>query len=188
MAKRKRTSVACPRCKSTKQKCSDYRPCKQCVNAKFECVASQKIQNPTEKNGSVSSGLPHLLYGMHRFEPFPYKSSPGIGSNILSDVACASWQTCRQGAMSASSQNANQIVCQMQKQVQFGPIGCCQPIGQCSYAVNASVRLPESVETLLCGPAMTWPAAPPPSDSLGILLDVACRAVPLPILNSRRQL
>jgi hypothetical protein len=38
MAKRNRTSVACARCKLAKSRCTEYRPCKRCVNSSVECA------------------------------------------------------------------------------------------------------------------------------------------------------
>ena len=37
MAKRTRAATACNPCKVRKQKCSDFRPCKHCVNSKSPC-------------------------------------------------------------------------------------------------------------------------------------------------------
>ena len=37
-AKRNRTSVACVRCNSSKYKCSDFRPCKQCSKTGERCI------------------------------------------------------------------------------------------------------------------------------------------------------
>ncbi len=41
-AKRKRTSIACARCKAGKTKCSEYRPCKQCIvqNDAISCMTA----------------------------------------------------------------------------------------------------------------------------------------------------
>ena len=53
MAKRSRTAVACARCKAAKIKCSDYRPCKQCVNFNSPCT---EVNDP--KPASNTSILP----------------------------------------------------------------------------------------------------------------------------------
>ena len=53
MAKRSRTAVACARCKAAKIKCSDYRPCKLCVNSNCRC---EEASNP--KSASNTSILP----------------------------------------------------------------------------------------------------------------------------------
>jgi hypothetical protein len=47
IAKRRRASVACNRCKAAKTKCSDYRPCKQCSMSKAaqSCVQRSPIQS-----------------------------------------------------------------------------------------------------------------------------------------------
>ena len=37
LAKRTRSAVACARCKASKVKCNDYRPCKQCVENLNSC-------------------------------------------------------------------------------------------------------------------------------------------------------
>ena len=54
MAKRSRTAVACARCKTAKSKCSDYRPCNQCVNSNSRCEEASK-----PKSASNTSILPH---------------------------------------------------------------------------------------------------------------------------------
>ena len=54
MAKRSRTAVACVRCKAAKSKCSDYRPCKQCVNSNSRCMEASE-----SKSVSNTSILPH---------------------------------------------------------------------------------------------------------------------------------
>ena len=48
MAKRTRSAVACARCKASKIKCSNYRPCKNCASFKVSCKeANSKIEtNP----------------------------------------------------------------------------------------------------------------------------------------------
>jgi hypothetical protein len=48
-AERKRTSVACARCKAGKTKCSDYRPCKKCkfLNMAGECVDEKSLTSRT---------------------------------------------------------------------------------------------------------------------------------------------
>ena len=53
MAKRKRSSVACSRCKMAKLKCSDYRPCKQCSNFKTTCQEAQGRTSPNDGNLSL---------------------------------------------------------------------------------------------------------------------------------------
>ena len=37
MAKRNRAAIACARCKESKTKCSDFRPCKQCTKSNIIC-------------------------------------------------------------------------------------------------------------------------------------------------------
>ena len=37
IARRTRSAVACARCKASKVKCNDYRPCKQCTDKLFPC-------------------------------------------------------------------------------------------------------------------------------------------------------
>ena len=51
IAKRKRTSVACGQCRLTKSKCSDYRPCKQCVATQNGPNCFEKIERAKEKKG-----------------------------------------------------------------------------------------------------------------------------------------
>ena len=53
MAKRSRTAVACVRCKAAKSKCSDYRPCKQCLNSNSRCTEASE-----SKSASNTSILP----------------------------------------------------------------------------------------------------------------------------------
>jgi hypothetical protein len=48
MAKRNRAFAACLRCKSSKVKCADYRPCKRCANGGFECSGSSDYQTNTD--------------------------------------------------------------------------------------------------------------------------------------------
>jgi hypothetical protein len=59
-AERKRTSVACARCKVGKTKCSDYRPCKKCkqINAGGACVNEEfsvSIPNSSEIFSNLAS-------------------------------------------------------------------------------------------------------------------------------------
>ena len=51
MARRNRSAVACARCKATKSKCSDYRPCKHCASVKVSCEELLK-NNQTGTNSS----------------------------------------------------------------------------------------------------------------------------------------
>ena len=44
MAQRTRSSIACARCKSTKTKCSDYRPCKHCSYLRIACQEVHKAE------------------------------------------------------------------------------------------------------------------------------------------------
>ena len=44
MAKRNRSAVACARCKASKSKCSDYRPCKHCVSVKASCKDASDME------------------------------------------------------------------------------------------------------------------------------------------------
>jgi hypothetical protein len=63
-AKRQRTSVACARCKISKIKCSDFRPCKKCVNANSECYEIQESNRV----------LPRLVRSVKRTEKRNQKS------------------------------------------------------------------------------------------------------------------
>ena len=54
MAKRNRTSVACGRCKSAKTKCSDYRPCKQCVESKSCCKEVESMRSSADSAGTLN--------------------------------------------------------------------------------------------------------------------------------------
>ena len=57
MAKRNRSAVACARCKATKSKCSDYRPCKTCASVKMSCE-----ELPQKKNQANNNALyPHYM-------------------------------------------------------------------------------------------------------------------------------
>ncbi len=53
MAKRKRTSVACSRCKMAKSKCTEYRPCKRCVDSRVECEKAQPAVYVSSANVSI---------------------------------------------------------------------------------------------------------------------------------------
>ena len=50
IAKRNRTSIACNRCKASKTKCSDYRPCKHCAmsNAAQSCAQGSQIKRSNQ--------------------------------------------------------------------------------------------------------------------------------------------
>ena len=52
-AKRKRTAVACTRCKSSKTKCSDYRPCSKCkkAGASDSCIRDMDFSR-------IAAGIP----------------------------------------------------------------------------------------------------------------------------------
>ena len=61
MAKRTRSAVACARCKASKVKCNDYRPCKQCLenlnccdNGTFQYSAKQEVTRKAEYNRHIS--------------------------------------------------------------------------------------------------------------------------------------
>jgi hypothetical protein len=58
-AERKRTSVACARCKAGKVKCSDYRPCKHCKysNKTSTCV-DEAISIQQKQSGTLSNTPP----------------------------------------------------------------------------------------------------------------------------------
>ena len=56
MAKRSRTAVACVRCKAAKSKCSDYRPCKQCVNSNSRCAEASKSESTSKTSFLPLSG------------------------------------------------------------------------------------------------------------------------------------
>jgi hypothetical protein len=58
-AKRTRVTAACTRCKSAKIRCSDYRPCKHCVdsNKGDECVESNEEESESNAVHSVSMGF-----------------------------------------------------------------------------------------------------------------------------------
>ena len=61
LAKRTRSAVACARCKASKVKCNDYRPCKQCLenlnccdNGTFQYSAKQEVTRKAEYNRHIS--------------------------------------------------------------------------------------------------------------------------------------
>ena len=57
-AKRSRVSIACTRCKSAKIRCSDYRPCKHCVDCRLAefCVESSNDE-PAAKTGRLTDDV-----------------------------------------------------------------------------------------------------------------------------------
>ena len=55
MAKRTMAAIACPRCKVRKQKCSDFRPCKHCVDSKTSCHESRSEVNAPIYVANVSA-------------------------------------------------------------------------------------------------------------------------------------
>ena len=59
-AKRSRTAVACSRCKAGKTKCSEFRPCKQCVVSR---VADGCSNANTGRSNSSPSGVKALTHG-----------------------------------------------------------------------------------------------------------------------------
>ena len=61
MAKRSRTAVACVRCKAAKSKCSDYRPCKQCVNSNSCCTEASESKSASNTSILPQSGDPDKI-------------------------------------------------------------------------------------------------------------------------------
>lgn len=93
MAKRKRASVACFRCKANKVKCADYRPCKRCADGGFECSGSPGHQINTDgqvlidQNRTMmnSSGFADNIYpGTQILRPTneEKKSEPGPSADL----------------------------------------------------------------------------------------------------------
>ena len=58
MAKRNRSAVACARCKASKYKCSDYRPCKHCVSVKASCKDASDIDEVVHQDKSFKAAKP----------------------------------------------------------------------------------------------------------------------------------
>jgi hypothetical protein len=58
MAKRTRTGIACTRCKSTKTKCSDHRPCKHCIYLGAACTDVNSAISPCVKKPVNSQNCP----------------------------------------------------------------------------------------------------------------------------------
>ena len=56
-AKRIRALKACARCKSSKSKCSDYRPCKNCTEKELSCNESKKCRSNTNEEKKERSGI-----------------------------------------------------------------------------------------------------------------------------------
>jgi hypothetical protein len=58
MAKRVRTPEACKRCKQSKIKCSEHRPCKRCVVAGANCPSLKTASNSLKKDSNFSLSSP----------------------------------------------------------------------------------------------------------------------------------
>jgi hypothetical protein len=65
-AKRKRTFVACARCKRTKTKCSDYRPCNKCKKSGADCTNSDDVRIPEYHASDFSASTSPIIPTINR--------------------------------------------------------------------------------------------------------------------------
>ena len=75
MAQRNRAVLACARCKTAKTRCSDYRPCKRCLNSKRNCFEVVKSEIFEEARNGEQHPLPVIPLGLHHV--FGFTSATG---------------------------------------------------------------------------------------------------------------
>jgi hypothetical protein len=78
MATRKRSAVACARCRAMKIKCSDSRPCKHCVLLESSCI---EVDEPRDKK--------HINMSVSRETPSFTSPNQGSGYELSSDMSLA---------------------------------------------------------------------------------------------------
>ena len=85
MAKRSRTAVACVRCKAAKSKCSDYRPCKQCVNSNSRCTEASESKSVSNTSILPQNGEPDKIEKALLFvKASHYSKGPSYGDTVAS--------------------------------------------------------------------------------------------------------
>ena len=172
LAKRTRTAVACPRCKSAKQKCSDDRPCKQCTFSKSDCTARPaKLDNRMTTNDVIGPGYRHQLYDTNLSDA---KYTNNLDSSTLSahsnvPLALLQHSSFDQGACRPVYEGVHRKVNHETLSAQAGLLECYSAVPPISMA-NTSVLLPQAVEALL---SRSWL---PSADSVGTDLRPAGRA------------
>ena len=177
MAKRTRAAVACARCKLAKQKCSDFRPCKQCNDSRYLCsVAPSKVEF---KQADDCTALGYL------YQPQSGNTSRRIESNVLhnfsivqSNMPAQSWNFSRAPAHTSIA-SLSPSLNRTQDIVHGAKPSCNNPSTQIlsTFANNANdVWLPQAVGAVLSGPLMPNMIFPtPPSDALSMrLLATVC--------------
>ena len=167
MAKRSRAAVACPRCKSTKQRCSDYRPCKQCASVKADCSASaSKTQNRMNGNTSPSSENRSQAYCAN-LSSSNTSNDFVCAINVLSHLPLTSWHV---DSFSPYSETTEQQLDRISGNFMARQINGNHPTTFFSnnYPSNTVFRLPQAVNTLLSCPGTPGQRLPLPQSVLGL--------------------
>jgi hypothetical protein len=140
MAKRNRTSVACTRCKKAKSKCTDYRPCKKCVESRLECDETNR--DPVTSHRDSPHYKPYLS---RRF------LDPRQSTSILHNTT-----------PTASIHSFHGAMFKVESGLQFSPFPPPQPTPLLLPAIRTSLSpaafIPPTVVALLSA----WATPPPP--------------------------
>ena len=132
MAKRSRTAVACARCKAAKIKCSDYRPCKQCVNFNSPCT---EVNDP--KPASNTSILPQSRE-QDKIEKVPLyiKANHNVPSHGDTVASYEEANPHTSSYLREAPQNSmdGPLSSYLPTQIAFSPFGC--------FSVQASISSP----------------------------------------------
>ncbi len=97
-ATRSRTAFACTRYKAGKIKCSDYRPCKHCINLVIadSCMRKNQTASTSATSGNLNGGADILMYSQ------PFEASDKTENEPAS----------RQGIIAKSNQAHSHFVLQ----------------------------------------------------------------------------
>ena len=134
MAKRSRTAVACVRCKAAKSKCSDFRPCKQCLNSNSrftEVSESKSVSNtsilPQSEKPDKMEKAPSYVKANH------YDKVPSYGDSVAS---CGEANPHASSYLREAPQNSmdGPLSSYLPTQIAFSPFGC--------FSVQASISSP----------------------------------------------
>jgi hypothetical protein len=140
MAKRNRTSVACARCKKAKSKCTDYRPCKKCVESRLECDESSR--DPMESHRDS----PH-------YRPYPSRRllDPRQSTSILHNTTST-----------ASIHSFHGAMFKVESGVQFSPFPAQQPTTQLLPAIRTSLSVATFIPPAAVQLLSAWATPPQP--------------------------
>ena len=206
MARRCRAAVACTRCKSAKIRCSDFRPCKQCLKMKVPGLEASVLCSFAPLNTTMSEKdmcTVDTTYSSISRAPFGDASrmldiSRHAGQSLPSPAAMGLSSLSSNGAHSLCDNTERQSLEPFNRDVVHRPFDFILPIAQ-DRRMHASPSiaqpsmmvgpacLPHPVAALLCALTLPVPHPPPPPNALSILLAMASEAAPQPSWQAWRE-